>query len=201
MIEPVVLGITGASGSGKSYIGQALQKIYGENMTVVLQDNYYKDLSHVPLEKRPRINFDHPDAIDFELLIDHISRLKNRQNIKQPLYDFTVHNRSENFTVKRWKSIILLDGILIFSHPGLRALCDVKIFIQTPLDICFIRRLRRDINKRGRSVDSVVRQYLETVRPMYCRYVKQTKKYADLVIDGETPVQKSIEQIKNYLDL
>ncbi|MBN2000141.1 uridine kinase [candidate division KSB1 bacterium] len=201
MAEPVVVGISGTSGSGKSFICQNLHKKFGDKTVVILQDNYYKDQTHIPIEQREKLNYDHPYAVDFDLLINHITLLKNKKSIKQPQYDFKNHNRKKHFETVNSAKIILLDGILIFTNPKLRALCDLKIFVNTPLDICFIRRLLRDKSERGRSVDSIIWQYLDTVRPMFYQHVQDTMQYADIIIDGESPWENSIEKISGYLHL
>jgi len=179
----ILIGIAGASGSGKTLVAHTLYKQLGTEKVVNLQeDSYYKDLAHLPFEERVKFNFDHPDAFDHELLRKHISLLLKRKTIEHPVYDFTTHTRKKETRKVGPHEIVILEGILILAIPELRELMDIKIYIDTPADICFIRRLQRDIDERGRSVDSVIKQYQETVRPMYMQFVEPSKRYADIII-------------------
>lgn len=192
----VLVGIAGASGSGKSTLARKLeQQLRSHRVIHLLSDNYYRDTSHLTLEQRNRRNYDHPDSIDIELLIDHLKELHKGNSIDQPVYDFSTHNRTSETVAIGPASIVLLDGILIFAVPQLREILDIKLYVETPLDICFIRRLQRDVRERGRSVESVVNQYLETVRPMFLEFVNPSKKFADMVIKGEGDMEGDTQKV------
>jgi uridine kinase len=195
----VLIGIAGASGSGKTLVARTLYDSLGSNKVLNLQeDSYYKDLSHLPLEKRTQFNFDHPDAFDHQLLITQLNSLLNGQPVQQPVYDFTRHVRSTETRSVQPHSIIILEGILVLATPELRDLMNIKIFVDTPADICFIRRLERDIHERGRTVESVIKQYQETVRPMFMQFIEPAKRYADLIIPhgGKNVIAIDIIQAK-----
>jgi uridine kinase len=180
---PLVIGIAGGSGSGKTTVAHIIIERVGSNNIAFLQhDAYYKDLSDLPPNQRVLINFDHPDSLDNELLIEHIDRLKNYQPIELPVYDFKNHTRTSKTVRIDPQPLILVEGILIFAEPRLRPLFDVKIFVDTDPDIRFIRRLERDIVERGRTTESVIQQYLRTVRPMHLDFVEPSKRYADVII-------------------
>jgi uridine kinase len=179
----ILIGIAGASGSGKTLVAHTLYEQLGTQKVVNLQeDSYYKDLAHLAFEERVKFNFDHPDAFDHQLLRKHVSLLLKGKTIKHPVYDFTTHTRKKETRKVGPHEIVILEGILILAIPELRELMDIKIYIDTPADICFIRRLQRDMEERGRSVDSVIKQYQETVRPMYLQFVEPSKRYADIII-------------------
>ncbi len=182
----IIIGIAGASGSGKSFFASKLQSKLDRQTLFISQDSYYKQQSTIPLTQRERVNYDHPDAIDFVLFTEHIKALKSGHSINQPVYDFTVHDRKKETLKTDSANIIILDGILLFVVPALNEIIDCKIFIDTPLDVCFIRRLQRDMNDRGRSAESVIKQYMTTVRPMYLKYVLPSKQHADYIINGES---------------
>ena len=179
----ILIGIAGASGSGKTLVAQTIFDALGSEKVVIMQeDSYYKDLSHLPIEERAKINFDHPDAFDHDLLFEHLQRLLAGEVIEHPIYDYTIHSRKKETRRVGPHQIIIAEGILILAVPELRNLMDIKIYIDTPPDICLIRRLQRDIHERGRNVDSVLKQYQETVRPMYMQFVEPSKRYADIII-------------------
>ena len=179
----ILIGITGASGSGKTLVAQTLFETLGSDKVVIIQeDAYYKDLNHLPFDDRTKINFDHPDAFDHDLLKEHVISLLQGQTIKHPIYDYSTHSRKKETRQVGPHQIIILEGILVLAVNEIRDLMDIKIFIDTPADVCFIRRLERDINERGRAVDSVIEQYQETVRPMYLQFVEPSKIYADIII-------------------
>lgn len=181
--QGVLIGISGASGSGKTLIAQTLYESLGSEKVVIIQeDAYYKDLAELSLEERTKINFDHPDAFDHSLLIQQINELINGRSIEHPVYDFTKHTRKPEFRTVGPHSIVILEGILILAIPELRDLMDIKIFVDTPADICFIRRLERDIRDRERTVESVIQQYQKTVRPMFMQFIEPFKRYADIII-------------------
>jgi len=179
----ILIGIAGGSGSGKTLVAQTLFRELGSDRVVIIQqDAYYKDLSHLPMEERARQNFDHPDALDNELLVRHIKALLAGETIEQPIYDFTTHSRKKETRRVGGQDIIILEGILILDNPELRRLMDIKIYVDTDPDIRFIRRLKRDIQERGRSLESVIQQYEESVRPMHLQFVEPSKRYADIII-------------------
>ena len=181
---PLVIGIAGGSGSGKTTVAQEILNRVGADRIAYLQhDSYYKDLTKLPPELRTDVkNFDHPHSLETELLIKHVAALKNRDAVEVPIYDFTTDRRgSQTFTVSP-RDVILVEGILIFVEAKLRKLFDVKLFVDTDSDLRFIRRLRRDITERGRTTESVIAQYLATARPMHLEFVEPSKRYADVII-------------------
>ncbi len=180
---PLILGIAGGTGSGKTTVAhQILERVGSHRISFLPHDAYYRDMKPLPFEDRARQNFDHPNSLETELMIEHLTRLKQWQAIDMPQYDFTQHLRS-SFTLHiEPRRVIVVDGILIFAEPELRKLFDVKIFVDTDADIRFIRRLQRDIIERGRTVDSVIQQYYRTVRPMHLEFVEPSKRYADIII-------------------
>jgi uridine kinase len=180
---PLVIGIAGGSGSGKTTLAQLiLERVGKEYIAYLPHDAYYKDLSDLPLNQRQMVNFDHPNSLDTDLLIQHILQLKARQVVKLPIYDFKQHCRTTETILVEPRPVIMVEGILIFGDRTLRELLEVKIFVDTDSDIRFIRRLERDINERGRTTDMVVRQYLATVRPMHLEFVEPSKRYADVIV-------------------
>jgi len=181
--RPVTIGVAGGTGSGKTTVSnQILERVGAKYIAYLAHDSYYKDLTQMPHEERARINFDHPDSLDTELLIEHVAQLQNGHSVAVPHYDFTNDRRLETSTPVGPQPIILVEGILIFTNAELRKLLDIKIYVDTDADIRFIRRLRRDIDERGRTADSVIDQYLSTVRPMHLKFVEPTKRYADVII-------------------
>jgi len=180
---PLVIGIAGGTGSGKSTVAKVIIDRVGANHIALLpHDAYYKDLANLELPQRVLINFDHPDSLETSLLIDHIKLLKNLQPIELPVYDFKTHTRTNITAHIDPQPVILVEGILILAEQGLRELFDVKIFVDTDPDIRFIRRLERDIAERGRTSSSVIQQYMSTVRPMHLEFVEPSKRYADVII-------------------
>ncbi len=181
--KPVTLGIAGGSGSGKTTVATALiDQVGADHIAVIAHDSYYKDLSHLPDTQRTQVNFDHPDSLDTSLMTEHIHSLQTGQTIAVPVYDFTIHERTAQTRTVQPRPIILVEGILILAEASLRSLCDIKIFVDIDPDVRFIRRLERDTQERGRSVESVVQQYLQTVRPMHLQFVEPSKRYADVII-------------------
>ena len=179
-----IIGIAGGTASGKTTIAKRLNELaepYGK-VAMLRLDDYYKDMKHMTLEERRKVNFDHPDSYDIELLIQHINDLQNNIAIKKPIYDFVYSIRSEETEIVEPSDLIIVEGILIFCFPELLQLFDMKIFVDTPDDIRFIRRLKRDIEKRGRTIESVVNQYYSTVRPMHHTFVEPSKRNADIIV-------------------
>jgi uridine kinase len=200
----ITIGICGGTGSGKTTITNRLIEVLSEESVLLLQqDHYYKDLPHLPLEERAKANFDHPESVDTALLIGHIRALRDGQAIERPVYDFTQHRRVPATVHLEPRPALIVEGILIFENRELRSLCDIKIFVDTEADLRFIRRLRRDIQERGRTVDSVVQQYLTTVRPMHMEFVEPSKRYADVIIPegghNEVGIDLVIQKIKSLL--
>ncbi|MHC4324265.1 MAG: uridine kinase [Planctomycetota bacterium] len=194
MKKGILIGIAGASGSGKTLVANGIVEKFGSDKAVIIQeDSYYKDLSDVPYEQRVGENFDHPDAFDHDLLAGHLSQLLNGDAVSQPVYDYKLHTRSEETKRAEPRNLIILEGILIFSNAQLRGLMDYRVFIDTPPDICLIRRLKRDIKERGRTADSVISQYTETVRPMYLEFIEPSRQYADILISGEAENREAVE--------
>ncbi len=180
---PVVIGIAGGTGSGKTTVANViLERVGAANIAFLPHDAYYKDLKDLPRAQRDLINFDHPDSLQTPLLIEHLRALRRCQPVEIPIYDFTIHTRTSRTLRVEPRPVILVDGILIFAEPDLRALFDVKIFVDTPPDIRFIRRLNRDIAERGRTLESVIHQYETTVRPMHLEFVEPSKRHADVII-------------------
>ena len=190
-ISPILVGIAGGTGSGKTSIAKNLLEEYGEGEVIVIeQDAYYRDISELTLAERHQQNFDHPDAIDIELFNQQLISLIKGQSIKMPVYDFSTHSRSDHTRTIDPHHVIVVEGILALHYPSLRELMDIKIFVDTPDDIRFIRRVSRDVEERGRSVQSVIDQYLKTVRPMHQQFVESSKYFSDIIIPegGENKV-------------
>jgi len=183
-MKTTIIGIAGGTASGKSLVSKKVfeeSSLYG-SVVVIKMDDYYKDLSNLSLEERAQINYDHPNSFDIDLLVEHINKLKNGETINKPIYDFSIHNRTNETDLISPVNVVIIEGILIFAIPEIRELFDIKLFVDTPDDIRFIRRLKRDIKKRGRDVESVINQYLETVRPMHHLFVEPSKQYADIIV-------------------
>jgi uridine kinase len=182
-MEPVVVGVAGGTGSGKTTVAaEILRRAGTDQISLIQHDAYYKDLSDLPMAQRAMQNFDHPDALDNELLVAHLKELKAGRPVQVPVYDFTTHSRTAETQRVEAHRVILLEGILIFSDETLRRLMDVRIYVDTDPDIRFIRRLERDIAERGRTMESVIHQYLATVRPMHQEYVEPSKRHANVII-------------------
>jgi uridine kinase len=180
---PLVIGIAGGSGSGKTTVAQEiLQRVGPDRIAYIQHDSYYKDLTGLPPAQRAEVNFDHPNSLETELLISHIEGLKAGHSIEVPIYDFSTHSRTDKCFKVNPRGVIVVEGILIFADASLRSMFDVKIFVDTDPDIRLIRRLQRDIAERGRTVESVIKQYQATVRPMHLEFVEPSKRYADVII-------------------
>lgn len=181
--DTMIIGISGSTASGKSLLANTLVNELGSDQVVVIaEDCYYKDPAHLSLEERAKVNFDHPNAFDHNLLFDHLKQLQSGEPIEVPSYDFTEHKRKVETRRIGKHRIIVLEGILLFIEPKLRELMNIRIFMDTPLDICLIRRLQRDIVERKRSLDSVLEQYQKTVRPMYYQFIEPSKRHADIIV-------------------
>ncbi len=181
--KPIIFGVAGGTASGKTTVARAiLEDVGAERIAYLPHDAYYRDNSHLSFEERTRINYDHPDSLETKLLIKHIKKLYAWEPVALPVYDFTQHRRTEETVLVEPSPIILVDGILIFTKRKLRELMDIKVFVDTDADVRFIRRLQRDIQERGRTLDSVIHQYLETVRPMHLKFVEPSKRHADVII-------------------
>jgi uridine kinase len=181
--KPVVIGVAGGSGSGKTSVTKAIiDSFKGHSILMIEQDYYYKDQSHLPMEERLKTNYDHPLAFDNDLLIEHIEKLLRFEAIEKPVYDYAIHTRSNEIIKVEPKDVIILEGILILEDERLRNLMDMKLYVDTDADLRIIRRLLRDIKERGRSMDSVIEQYVNVVRPMHNQFIEPTKRYADIII-------------------
>lgn len=182
-MKPIIIGIAGGTGSGKTTVSQhILQAIGKDRIAFINHDSYYKDQSDKPFSERVKTNYDHPDSLETDLMIRHLKQLLTGKSIKMPVYDFSQHNRTGKTEKVDPKPVIMVDGILIFVDKNLRDLFDIKIYVDTDADVRFIRRLKRDINERGRKVDNVIDQYMKTVRPMHLEFVEPSKRYADIII-------------------
>ncbi len=182
--KPIIIGVAGGSASGKTSLSKKLYSTFEKTSSVIIinEDDYYKDQSNIPLEERTKTNYDHPFAFDHDLLIEHLNMLINGFEIKKPTYDYTVHNRSDIYQRVMPSDVIILEGLFVLENKTLREMMDIKLFVDTPSDVRFIRRLVRDLKERGRSLDSIINQYLKVVRVMHDEYVEPSKKYADLII-------------------
>lgn len=181
----MILGICGGTGSGKTTVAESIIEALGEEVALLIaQDSYYKDNSHVPFKQRGQLNFDHPDSVDFALLIDHLESLRMNQSVLQPSYDFSQHTRKNETLRLDPRPVIVVEGFLIFQDQKLRALFDLKVFVDTESDVRILRRIRRDVRERGRTLDSVIQQYLQTVRPMHHEFVEPCKQCSDIIIPG-----------------
>ena len=192
MSKPLLIGIAGGTASGKTSISRHIEETYSDvtSVLIIRQDDYYKDQSDLPMEERVKTNYDHPDAFDNELLLSQINDLINRKEIKKPTYDFLHHTRSDITETCYPCDVLILEGLFVLEDPRIRDILDVKVFVDTAADIRFIRRLLRDVKERGRTMDSVIAQYTNTVRPMHESFIEPSKRYADIIIPegGENKV-------------
>ncbi len=178
-----IIGIAGGTGSGKTtVVNQILDELRHDEVDVIYQDSYYKDNSHLTYEERVEINFDHPQSIDFELLVRHLKELKKRKSIQQPVYSFKEHNRTKETITVKPRKVMLVEGILVLANPEIRKMFDLKIFVHTDSDERLIRRLKRDIHERGRDMDEVLERYQNTLKPMHQQFIEPTKEFADIII-------------------
>lgn len=183
VLRPITIGVAGGTGSGKTTVSKALiERVGAQNVAYLPHDAYYRDFAEIPIASREIINFDHPDSLETSLMVGHIRQLQAGQSVEIPVYDFSTHSRSHKVNQVAPRPIILVEGILIFAEFTVREVCDVRVFVDSDADIRFIRRLKRDIVERGRSVESVIHQYMESVRPMHLEFVEPSKRYADVII-------------------
>ncbi|AYE33151.1 uridine kinase [Clostridium septicum] len=204
MKKPILIGITGGTGSGKSTIADEIYSSFADEcIAMIQQDMYYKDQSHLTMEERVKTNYDHPRAFDNELLIKHLKALMEGKAIEKPIYDFAKHNRAEETVRVEARDIIIVEGILVLEDERIRDLLDIKVYVDTDADIRILRRLVRDINERGRTVESVIDQYLGVVRPMHLQFTEPTKRYADIIVpeggQNKVAIDILVTKIKDIL--
>ena len=204
MKERLFIGIAGGSGSGKTTLAEKIAAYFKDRISLVRHDDYYKAQGSLLLSERASLNYDHPDAFDTELLLSHLDELRLGRDIRCPIYDYSQHDRSSETRLIKAADVIILEGILILENPKIRERLDAKIFVDTDADVRILRRIRRDINKRGRDLDSVIAQYLSTVKPMHEAFVEPSKRYADIIIPegGKNPValEMIIQRISSHLE-
>jgi len=197
----LILGIAGGTGSGKTtVVKQILNELPDEEVTVISQDSYYKKNDHLSYKERCNINFDHPNAIDFDLLIEHVRELKKGNVIEQPIYSFVTHNRVEDTLITHPKKVVIIEGILILTKKELRALMDIKVFVHADSDERLIRRLKRDIQERGRDINEVLERYQTTLKPMHEEFIEPTKTYADLIIPNDNYNTVAIDIVRTVIN-
>ena len=206
MKKAVIIGIAGGSASGKTSIAKQLYEYFkGHHKVVIIkQDDYYKDQTHLSMEERVKTNYDHPFAFDTDLLVQQLEQLKNKQSIEKPIYDYTLHTRSQETETIEPRDVIILEGIFVLAEARVRDMCDILVYVDTDNDIRFIRRLKRDIEERGRSLNSVCEQYLNTVRPMHDQFIEPSKKYAHIIIpeggSNYVAIDLLMTKIKSIID-
>lgn len=203
MSDILMIGIAGGTGSGKSTITQQIKQYFGEDVTVLMHDNYYKAHDDMTYEERTHLNYDHPNAFDTDLMIEHVKALRAGKDIVCPVYDFTAHNRSRETITVRPNKVMIVEGILIFECKELTDLLDIKIYVDTDADVRILRRILRDVKERGRSLDSVINQYLNTVKPMHEQFVEPSKKYADIIVpeggENRVALEMILQRISSHL--
>ena len=180
----IFIGIAGGTGSGKSTFTNRVKQTFGDRVSVIYYDNYYKRRDDIPFEERKKINYDHPDAFETQMLIDHIHALKNGQEVQCPVYDFTIHNRTDRTVTIKPADVILVEGIMVLQNEELRKLLDIKVYVEADADERILRRVIRDVKERGRDVEGIAKQYLTTVKPMHYLYVEPARAMADIVINS-----------------
>jgi len=204
MQKPIIIGVAGGSGSGKTTVARRIYQQFSDAVVMIEQDAYYKDQAHLTFEERLKTNYDHPNAFDHDLLIDHLKRLLAYQSIEKPVYDYTLYTRSTETIRVEPKDVIILEGILILEDERLRELMDIKVYVDTDADVRILRRMERDIRERGRAIESVIQQYLTVVRPMHLQFIEPSKRYADLIIPeggyNDVAINLLINQIRTILE-
>ena len=196
----LILGIASGTGSGKTtVVKQIIQELDILDISVIYQDDYYKDLSHLSYEERSRVNFDHPQSIDFDLLINHLKKLKANQDIEQPIYSFKNHNRTDKIKTIKPKKVMIVEGILLLNNQELRDLFDVKIYVHADSDERLIRRIKRDLEKRGRDLDEVIARYQNTLKPMHIEFIEPSKEFADIIIPNNKFNNVAIEVVRTLV--
>lgn len=202
-MDAMIIGIAGGTGSGKTTLTLKLKETFGDDVSILYYDNYYKSHSSLPYEERSKLNYDHPEAFDTELFIRDLKALKNGETILSPTYDYTIHDRSDVTVEVKPALVVIVEGIMVFENKALRDLMDIKIFVDTDADVRILRRLLRDVKERGRTLDSVVTQYLTTVKPMHEAFVEPSKKYADVIVPmgGQNTVALDmiVERIRGHV--
>lgn len=199
MKDSVIIGVAGGSGSGKSTFTNRLHKLYGNQVTVIYHDNYYRRHDEIPLEERKKINYDHPDALETDLLVKHLKALKEGKTVEGPLYDYTVHNRKNETVVIHPNRIIIVEGIMVLQDEELRDLFDIKIYVDADSDERILRRILRDVKERGRDLEGIIEQYLTSVKPMHYQYVEPTRSMADIVLNSGKN-QVAFDLVKTKID-
>lgn len=204
MHDVMIIGIAGGSGSGKTTLAQKIKEVFGDKISILCHDYYYKSNEGIPMEERKKLNYDHPDSFDTNLLIEHLKRLKQGEAINHPVYSFVKHTRLNETVEVIPTKVIIVEGILIFENKELCDLMDIKVFVDTDGDIRIIRRLLRDVKERGRDLDSVVNQYLSTVKPMHEEFVEPSKRRADIIIPeggaNDVALNMLLEQIRKFIN-
>ena len=199
MKDVIVIGIAGGTGSGKSTLVKKIKEEFHDRTTIMSHDFYYKQHNDITFEQRKKLNYDHPESFDTDLMIEHIRELASGREIQRPVYDFTIHNRVDDTVTVKPAKVIIVEGILIFENKELRDMFDIKLFIVTDADVRIIRRILRDVSERGRTLESVVNQYLTTVKPMHEQFVEPYKKYADIIIPEGGHNQVAIEMVNHRI--
>ncbi len=201
MDKALVIGIAGGSGSGKTTLTHRLTQALGDDATVLTHDSYYRAHANMTYEELSQLNYDHPDAYENDLLVRHLDALRRGESVQRPVYDFAIHNRTKQTVTVEPSRVIVVEGILILANPALRSHMDLRVFVDAPADLRILRRLRRDVRERGRSIESVIEQYLATVRPMHDAFVEPSKRYADIVVptDGESDLSAAVTAIMGYV--
>ncbi len=200
MEKIMMIGIAGGTGSGKTTITERLKQRFGSNVTVINHDNYYKAHDNLSYEERSKLNYDHPDALDTDLMIQHLKELREGKSIVSPIYDFTIHNRSKETKTISPNKVMIVEGILIYTNPELCDLLDIKLFVDADADVRILRRIERDVKERGRSIDSIISQYLTTVKPMHEQFVEPSKKNADIIIPEGGHNLVALDMIMNRIE-
>lgn len=201
--NPIIIGIAGGTGSGKSTLAENIEKEFKNDITMISHDYYYKSNDNLPFEERAKLNYDHPDAFETDLLIKHLKQLKNGETIQRPSYSFVEHKRENQTYPVIPKKVIIVEGILLFENQTLRDMMDIKIFVDADADIRFIRRLTRDVQERGRTLESTINQYCTTVKPMHEQFVEPSKKYADIIVPkggyNQVALNMIVEKIRSII--